>query len=90
MSADVTPIRPPEPPSRDRSLESVFDGMQDGLNALLCIHAALDDPRIDECEGFSAARSLLHRTFRELATTLEELEAWHNQAGRAERAGERP
>jgi hypothetical protein len=66
----------PDPPEPD-AFDGIYDRMQDELNALLCVHAALNDPHVDADDGLSAARGLLHRTFRELDRLHSELETWH-------------
>lgn len=77
MATDnVTPIRP-DPPEPDQ-FDRIYDGMQGQLDALRCVHAVLSfSGDVDDDEELAAARSLLHRSFRELDRLHSELEKWH-------------
>jgi hypothetical protein len=84
MATDnVTPIRPtpPTPPEPDQ-FDRIHDGMQAQLDAVRCVETVLTSSTdIDVDEELAAARSLLHRAFRELDRLHTELEEWHMRAG---------
>jgi hypothetical protein len=80
MSSDnVTPIRPAGPESSPPDqFDRIYDGIQAHLDALRCVHGVLAaSGEIDQDEALSAARGLLHRTFRELDRLHSDLAQWH-------------